>query len=706
MAQSGKPSQGSVTLKSLKRVFSLNKSRECEAADDMASNTSPTSPDTQKSPSTVNGFKLANIRRSLEKTSIYELFTSKADAETPSNVMEKETTYNCDFTYNCLPSTPLSVMEINNLIEMKDLKEAYLNILALQNEVQCEQKEASSVKLDKKKTDLNLLYNNLKNKLTEIVRQSCSKPSCDKELMVLVAGIIEDKEKREGNVDGVEGWRDVWQIAIQKGVKEMLGKMNSTEQKVSCMKEHLELLGKNIVELLRMVKVEILNLYPPSFPVFRTYASSCHEYVGEHLKMLLGKITELKDYNAMLDFVFNRYHSEMILGSPSLQPEMKEPKSFTLSADLLEQIKKAYCNCLQETVHAFLGNIIKAEQEEVWKKKVTPKRTEDGLFIISEVNTVVLELIRKYSDDCAKIDENLEKMAIGKCMETLKQFPKRFVEEFSKQCQPLLSSDLLDCCLWAEYHIAYINSFSFLKENIEGYKNKCREQVEELVSELNGLTDCLRQALLKQFMVEIEPYLFDLMTRNWLNTDNGFKELVNRIETFSGYKKLMRNIPAQSFANDVHYYVVKKYISELLKNKYSCKGKKNEMAAAKINEQWTELEKLFCDMGSSLDWLHSLGYKISEIIKQEDEKNMKNVLTALVENYPDIRQAHKKQLSALLYFRNSGFKFERSPAIQYFTEIKRKIDNEKTGKNQENHTFFSDIKVLVLIYKMTCYIDL
>lgn len=46
----------------------------------------------------------------------------------------------------------------------------------------------------------------------------------------------------------------------------------------------------------------------------------------------------------------------------------------------------------------------------------------------------------------------------------------------------------------------------------------------------------------------------------------------------------------------MHYHVVKGYISELLKNKYSCKGKKNEEAAIKINEQWTELEKLFCEM--------------------------------------------------------------------------------------------------------------
>lgn len=115
------------------------------------------------------------------------------------------------------------------------------------------------------------------------------------------------------------------------------------------------------------------------------------------------------------------------------------------------------------------------------------------------------------------------------------------------------------------------------------------------------------------------------MTKNWLNTDADFNELVNRIETYSGYSKSMRHPPAQvsmiiwtlckliqkricytlsyyfiflalqSFANDLHYHVAKGYISELLRNKYSCKGRKND-AAAKINEQWTELNMLFCEM--------------------------------------------------------------------------------------------------------------
>ncbi|MCI4376487.1 hypothetical protein PGIGA_G00188910 [Pangasianodon gigas] len=702
-----KNSSGSGTWKTLIRTFSLRKRRENEvaAADGTASNTNPASSDTQKSPTTEDGFRLTNWRRSFKRQSIQEIFKSVPEHDaTTSTVMEKETTKDCDFTYTILP-TPLSVMEISNLIETAALKEAYLHILSLQKQVQCEQEalggEASPVKLANKEKDLNLLYNNLRDKLSKIVCQSCTQPSGNKELLVQVAGIIQDKEKREGDMGGVGGWRDVWRTAIQQGVKETLGKshLNSYEQNVSCIGVHLELLGKKIVELLEMVKAEILNLYPPSFQVFETYASSCHEFVGEHLKELLGKITELKDYNAMLDFAIKRYHSEMILSSPSLQPEMKEQKFLTLSGDLLGQIKKAYCDCLQETLHASLGNLINAEQEEVWKKKVTPKRIKDEIFLISEVYTDVCEIIRKYSENCAKIDENLERMAICKCMETLKHFPKRFEEEFLKQSRSLLGSDLLDCCLWAEYHVAYINSFSFLKEHMEGYREKCPGQVEELVTEVDGLIDCLRQALLEQFRVEIKPYLGGLMTKNWLNTDTDFSELVNRIETYSGYSKSMRRPPAQSFANDVHYHVVKGYISELLRNKYSCKGKKNDSAAAKINEQWTELKQLFCEMGSTLDWLHSLGYQISKIIEQEHEKDIKNVLTPLVENYPDIS---KKQLSAILYFRDSGLKFERSPAIQCFTELKRKIDNRKT-ENIGNHTFFSDIKVLVLTDKIACY---
>lgn len=50
----------------------------------------------------------------------------------------------------------------------------------------------------------------------------------------------------------------------------------------------------------------------------------------------------------------------------------------------------------QETLHASLGNVIIAEQDEVWKKKVTPKRTKDGLFLTSDIYTEVCEVCKPY----------------------------------------------------------------------------------------------------------------------------------------------------------------------------------------------------------------------------------------------------------------------------------------------------------------------
>lgn len=119
-----------------------------------------------------------------------------------------------------------------------------------------------------------------------------------------------------------------------------------------------------------------------------------------------------------------------------------------------------------------------------------------------------------------------------------------------------------------------------------------------------------------------KPYIDGMMTKKWLKTDEDFKEVASRIENYRGLCKSMRAPSAQVssficskmlsngrratlltqclylqvFVNDVHYYVAREYVSQLMKKKYSCKKSKNEDAAAKMREQWNELKKLFEDM--------------------------------------------------------------------------------------------------------------
>lgn len=204
-------------------------------------------------------------------------------------------------------------MQINNLIMNDVLEDAYLNILALREEVQREQEALVEkdvpVQLSNKNKDLLMLYNNLKNKLTEIVQQSSTQPCCNKELLAQVAGIIQEEEKREDETGQMKGWKDIWRAAIQKGVEETIKKvhLDSHDQNVSWLAVHLGQVGKVIVVQLEKVKAELVTSYPPSFNVFETYVYTFHNVLGEHLKGLFKRVTEMKDYYALLDFILNRF---------------------------------------------------------------------------------------------------------------------------------------------------------------------------------------------------------------------------------------------------------------------------------------------------------------------------------------------------------------------------------------------------------------
>ncbi|XP_066535790.1 exocyst complex component 3-like protein 4 [Hoplias malabaricus] len=584
--------------------------------------------------------------------------------------------FSCEnFTQN-IPVKPLTSVQIEELLNRGDLQEAYLNMLSLQREIQHEQDAPDEVSpladLNNKENDLSLLYKALRTKITNIVQNSCDQTS--KYLLKHAACIIQEEEKEKG------GWRDAWRAAVRDGVRDTFKRvpLESKEQNTSWLPVHLGLLGKAVVEHLEKVKTEIVSLYPPSFNVFETYVSSCHEVMKEHLNGLLEKVTELKDYYAMLDFIINSYHSEKILG-----PEME--CALTVPAVLVNQIKNKYCNCLQKDLHTFLDNVIQLEQKEVWLNHETPQTTDDEKFLTSHIHMDICTLIETYCQNSAKLDESLKKSVLCTCLETLTNFPKRFEEEFLKQNSSLLCSGPLDCCLWVKYHVAYINSFNFLKEKLEDFRDSCPDQVEQQRTELDGLVCRLSQALLQQFKTEIEPFMEKMMTKKWLKTNNGFKELTDKIEIYSGASRFMTSPPAESFVSDMHYHVVKEYISELLKRKYSCKGRKNELAAVKIEEQWDELRSLFSEMGSKLNWLYPLGAHLSEIIRQKKEKDIKNLLPSFLENYPDISE---KQLSAILYFRERGFgQYIGNSVIRHFNDLKK-----KTVKKNHEHILFDKIK--------------
>lgn len=229
-------------------------------------------------------------------------------------------------------------MEIHKLIDMEVLEEAHLNLLALRLELQKEQEagvEDSSTKVAQKQKDLSLLYTDLRDKIHEIVRDSSTRPARNKGLLIPVARIIQEEEKRAGEPGGLpDSWVEAWKDAVCDGVQLKVNSVHleQREQNKSWLAVHLGLLGNAIVEDLENVKKELRWSYPPTFKVFSTYVKSYHRVVGQHLKKLEEQTTELKDLYALLDWILNKYKRSVTLPTapvptfPSPLPHSKTAK--------------------------------------------------------------------------------------------------------------------------------------------------------------------------------------------------------------------------------------------------------------------------------------------------------------------------------------------------------------------------------------------
>ncbi|XP_068574097.1 exocyst complex component 3-like protein 4 isoform X2 [Cebidichthys violaceus] len=591
------------------------------------------------------------------------------------------------YTLQEIPHAPLSVMQINKLIENEVLEEAHLNLLALRQEFQQERErcvEDSPMELAKKEKDLNLLYGELRNKVNAIVRDSNSFPSRNKGLLVPVARIIQEEERRAEEPGGLSGgWMEAWREAVGEGVRAKVAsvRLERREQNVSWLAVHLGLLGQTVVEDLESVKRELRWSYPPSFRVFSAYVRSYHRVVGQHMKKLEQQATEQKDLYALLRWIINSYKSERIMGSLSLQPDMAdESAGLQLEDGFLTQLKDKFCCGVKEDMRSFLDRLIEVEHEDVWRDSKPPEKEED--FLDCPFHMDIWTWVKGNVQNSGLIDAQLEQEVISCCLQELRTFPKRFEAEFRRHCSALRPKPL-----WTEYQITYINCFTALQQHMEGYRDSCPDEVDGFRQEASELIIRLNQALEDQFKDDVKPYLRRMMTRKWLTNDEDFEQLHSRTQLLSRHCALMRPPHNQEFASRLHYHVVREYVGQLMKNNYSCKNRKHKKAAGKMRLQCERLSDLFENMKSSHEWLYAVGDDLSDVIAQKNKTDIKNHLQPLVEHYPDFR----RHLVAVLYFRGLLRGREHQLILQRHTELKKKLG----GGGDRSQVLFGNMQVTV-----------
>ncbi|XP_039459600.1 exocyst complex component 3-like protein 4 isoform X2 [Oreochromis aureus] len=604
----------------------------------------------------------ASIRRSLKMVTkkdtdkISTKAISEASVEEDMEEKEEEEVLREEiedcYVLPSIPLTPLSVMEINKLIETGELEEAHLNLLSLRQEFKQQSEscpDGSAMELATREKDLNLLYGMLRKKVSDIV---CD-PLSDKKLLLQMARVIQEEEKRLREPGGLkDSWMDAWRESVSAGVQVKVQSvhLDRIEQNSAWLAVHLGLLGEVIVKDLENVKQELRWSYPPSFKVFSTYVRRYNIVVAQHLKKLEQQVTELKDFYGLLDWIVNKYKSERIMGSLSLQPDIQdESTDLQLEENFLEQLREKYCRRMQEELRKIQDRVIELENEEVWKDGKAPEKEDN--FPISSFPIDILTSVKSFILNSIKLDAQLEKKVVSSCFEELKQFPNG--------------------------------------KHMEEYKETCEDGVKGFQKAVDSLIDKLMRDLEDQFKEDVKPYLRRMMTRKWLTNDEDFDQLYSRTKLLSQHCSLMMPPHAKAFASKLHYHVVIEYIGQLMKSNYSCKNRKHEKAATKIRHQWNKLSDLFEDMKSNDEWLYHVGDDLSNIIGQKNTTDIKNHLQPVVQHYPDFS---KKHLVAVLYFRGLMRGHEHQLILRRLTALKKEVDIASSDRNQ---VLFSNMQVTV-----------
>ncbi|KAH0620341.1 hypothetical protein JD844_020648 [Phrynosoma platyrhinos] len=283
---------------------------------------------------------------------------------------------------------PLSVMEIHELIQKRQLLEAFKNIRGLEMELLAEGEAKKYEDTPKEYTtrvkDVNLLYDAISKEIQQIVEKTLDLPRLEvKGLITEIVALIEEEEKIHTGVINIpvsvdpvkqlglaRNWGKLWKIIVKESVKMRIDKVPIPlkEDNTSWLSVHLGFLQRVIKEDLLTIMHWVQKFYPRDFNVCSTYLKAFHEALAAHLqRILVEEENHLKlcQFYALLHWVTNIYYSDDCLGHPDLRPEIKtEDLPSLLTPDVMDKLKNGYINSLKWETKSYLENILHLESEK------------------------------------------------------------------------------------------------------------------------------------------------------------------------------------------------------------------------------------------------------------------------------------------------------------------------------------------------------
>ncbi|XP_063344328.1 exocyst complex component 3 isoform X2 [Pelmatolapia mariae] len=592
---------------------------------------------------------------------------------------------------------PLSVLEILQLVNHRDLLLADTHIQELEREYESLSSNATLDSSRRKAKDVELLYEALQKEMWDVVRESLRQPSAGPNLGLVVlviqqeehadaAWALREETKPEQEVPRIQPsqrprrLKMKWRQAVAEAADWSLPHQVDTQ--AGQLASYLERLKCRMVDDLDAARRNAISIYPEEFAAFQVYVESYHRAVAKRLRTITSGPLQITDVYSLLDWFYNIYNRDVLGTIGTTTPINYSTLDGILPQETVDRLEQDCISVVRDKVTTELIHVLD-EEERRWAQTLHIEEYQSHLAC-SVIQRVKVDLDRSTSVN-QFLGARVARCSLIGLADFIYSFQRKVEMFHDSQAE---FGDRGDG--YVSRTIALVNCCPPLRSFVD----RCRqcdpqgseESAQKANSSLDRIINQSVRVLTDRLFDHIRPFFDKLMKRKWLNNTEAFEAIEASIKQHFKKFRRMDSPPYQTLVGEVHRRVLVEYVRAIMRGRLMCTSSKmRKRMAFRLQDEAKQLKGLFKDLESSSSWLDSIICHLADIILLEDTPSIQMEVAVLVKEFPDIR---KKHVSTLLNVRGMMRQAERQEILNVVKDFEC-----SSALMCRDHALFSDIPI-------------
>ncbi|XP_039428358.1 tumor necrosis factor alpha-induced protein 2-like [Corvus cornix cornix] len=596
---------------------------------------------------------------------------------------------------------PLSVLEILELIQRRDLVAADAQIIALEAECALSPSRPPSPCLPsspssgspppspvpaggRRARDVALLYRALLAQLWAVVAEAVAAGRAVAPLRAVVAVLEQEEAADARSPPGTRpgrprALRRRWHEAVARAASERLAQVAPA----GGLGARLAALAARVVGDLGVVRSHVAPAYPPEYGALGVYARGYHRALAQQLRALAQRPLPVPELYLLLDWHSNAYPRE-VLGHPEVGALLRAQELGPLLPPETQRDLESSCiAAVKAKVEVAVAQELQLS-EDTWPEDVTSQDMEEGLAMR------VTGLLRAHVDRAPQVTPEFgREMAhslLGVLVAFLHSFQRK-VERFLEAPSEVPPTDsapgraiaLANCC----------PPFRAFAERLAQFGHpESEEPRRQAHAALDRVTRICGHVLTRRLFEDLK-----VSPRGGWGTPMGAAGTL--VGCWTGGVALgdapgrggpVTPVVPQVLVSELHRRVLIEYVRPLLQGRLVCaSAKARARVAARLGDEARQLRELFTRLDSASPWLDSVVPRLRELLVLEDTAALQMEVGALARDFPDVRRRH---VAALLDARGLRAQGPRREILGVLQDLG---GSEAEPGPPRHRTFFSEL---------------